>query len=122
MPKAPTDVSVAAAPLVITYVLSSQVSIVTTVTGDARQYANVAIQNGSLVAWSASLTQLNNAQQLPYDITAGQMTIKQGATFTMTVPTAQQAGFVFDQMTIVTPLNPSGQQYGIQVASWPLAS
>ncbi len=120
MAKAPT--ATAAAPLVLTFILSSQVSIVTTVTGDARQYANVAIQNGSITAWSASLTQLNNSQQLPYDIVAGQMTIKKGATFTLTVPTSSQQGFVFSQMTIVTPENPDGQQYGIQVASWPLSS
>ena len=120
MSKSPT--AIAAAPLVLSFVLSSQLSIVTTVTGDARQYATVAIQNGSLTAWSASLTQLNNSQQLPYDIVAGQMTIKKGATFTLTVPTAQQQGFVFAQMTVVTPQNPEGQSYGIQVATWPLSS
>jgi hypothetical protein len=122
MPAVPNTVATAAAPLVLTFVLSSQVSIVTTVTGDARQYANVAIMNGSLTAWSASLTQLNNSQQLSYDINAGLMTIKKGATFTLTVPTAQQQGFVFAQMTIVTPENPNGQPYGIQVATWPLSS
>lgn len=117
-----TVTAAASAPLVINYILSSQVSIVTTVTGDARQYATVAIVNGSLTAWSASLTQLNNSQQLPYDIVAGQMTIKKGATFTLTIPTTSQAGSVFGQLTIVTPQNPDGQQYGIQVASWPLSS
>jgi hypothetical protein len=112
----------AGAPLVINYILSSQVSIVTTVTGDARQYATVAIVNGSLTAWSASLTQLNNSQQLPYDIVAGQMTIKKGATVTLTIPTTSQAGSVFATLTIVTPQNPKGQDYSIQVATWPLSS
>lgn len=112
----------AGAPLVINYILSSQVSITTTVTGDARQYATVAILNGSLTAWSTSLTQLSPTAELPYDIAAGQMTIKAGATFTLTIPTTLLPGSVFGQMTIVTPTNPKGQPVGITVASWPLTS
>jgi hypothetical protein len=112
--------SLAAAPLTFTYVLTPEVSIVTTVSGDARQYANVSIFYGSLQLWSGAMTQLSPKIEIPYDIVAGSTTIKKGGGFTLTVPTAQQNGSVVADLVIVTPT--STVPFHATVASWPLTS
>lgn len=112
----------AAAPLVITFPISGAVSIVTTVTGDARQNASVQIVNGAFSLWSTQLTQFTPTATLPYDVIAGEMTFKQGGSFTLTIPTVNQNGNVVTQCIIVTPTNPKGQPFAAMVASWTLSS
>jgi hypothetical protein len=108
--------------LAFTYVLSGPVSITTTVTGDARQYATVGIVNGSLTLWSTTLTQLSPTAEVPYDVVAGQLTIKQGGTFTLTIPTTIQQGQVAASLMIATPTTPKGQPFAAAVANWSLSS
>ena len=107
-------------PLIVTYPITASVSIVTTVTGDARQYANVAIVYGSLTTWSGTMTQLAPTITIPYDIVAGEITIKKEGSFTLTVPTSIQNGSVVASLTIE-----SGTQtvpFTATVAIWPLSS
>lgn len=112
----------ASAPVVITYVLSSTVSIVTTVTGDARQYASVGILNGSLMLWSATMTQLEPTATIPYDIIAGTLIIKKGGTFTLQIPTTLQPGSMTANLTVATLNNPQGTPFTGVVAMWALTS
>ncbi|UIJ71026.1 hypothetical protein [Aurantimonas sp. HBX-1] len=112
----------AASPLVINFVLSPQLTISTTVTGDARQNATVALVNGSVTLWSTTLTQFTPTATIPFDIVAGQLTIKKGGGFTLTVPTAGQAGSVVASLTVVTPTAPDGIPFNATVATWTLSS
>lgn len=114
--------SLAAAPLTITQVLSGQVAVSTTVSGEARQYATVSILNGSASLWSTTLTQFNSTAVTPYDIVAGQITISEGCGFTLTIPTSIMQGAVVANLTITTPTTPKGNRYTITVASWGLSS
>ena len=110
----------AAAPLTFTYPISAQVSITTTVSGDARQYATVGIVNGSALLWTATLTQFAPTAEIPYDVLAGQLTIKAGGMFTLTIPTNLQPGNVVANLVIATPTNPKGQPFQAMVAQWNL--
>jgi hypothetical protein len=112
----------ASGPLVFTFVLSSTVSITTTVTGDSRQYATVAIVNGAVTLWSATTTQFANKVTIPFDLIAGPLTIKAGGGFVLQIPTAQQNGSVTAALTIATANNPDGTQFAAAIASWPLVS
>ncbi|MBB4003111.1 hypothetical protein [Aurantimonas endophytica] len=112
----------AASPLVINFVLSPQLTISTTVTGDARQNATVSLVNGSVALWSTTLTQFTPTAEIPYDIVGGQLTIKKGGSFTLTIPTSGQAGSVVASLTVVTPTAPQGIPFNATVASWTLSS
>jgi hypothetical protein len=110
----------AAAPLTFTYPISALVSITTTVSGDARQYASVSIMNGSAMLWTTTLTQFAPTAQIPYDIIAGQLTIKANGTFTLTIPTNLAPGNVVANLVIASPTNPTGQPFQATVAMWNL--
>lgn len=112
----------AASPLVINFVLSPQLIIATTVTGDARQNATVSLVNGSVTLWSTTLTQFTPTAEIPYDIVGGSLTIKKGGSFTLTIPTAGQAGSVVASLTVVTPTVPNGTPFNATVATWTLSS
>lgn len=112
----------ATGPLVITFLLSSTVSITTTVTGDARQHATVGIVNGSVTLWSATMTQFEPTATVPFDLIAGTLTIKKGGTFALQIPTTAQNGSVIANLTIATLNNPQGTPFTATVASWPLVS
>lgn len=109
-------------PLVFTFVLSATVSITVTVTGDARQYATVAIVNGSVTLWSVTLTQFETTATLPFDVIAGPLTIKKGSGFVLQIPTTLQNGSVVATLTVATPNNPNGTTFSATIASWPLVS
>lgn len=110
----------ASAPLKFSYPITPEVSIDTTVTGDSRQYATVSIVYGSLSLWSGTMTQLAPKIEIPYDIVAGSITIDQGGTFTLTVPTTLQNGSVAASLVITTAT--SKVPFNAIVASWPLSS
>jgi hypothetical protein len=121
--KGPSEVSqeqLAAAPLVINYMLTSQVTIQTTVLGDARNIATVSIIDGSLTMWSTTLTQAAPNATTPYALVMGTVTIDAGAGFELTIPTSVQNGSVMFNGTIVQAGNSS--PYAAQVSSWPLTS
>jgi hypothetical protein len=118
-PKDPPDAeSLGAAPLTITYYLTGEIAIETTVLGEARNVVNVAILAGSLTVWSGTLTQQAPNLKTTYAITVGKVTIETGAEFELTIPTQLQPGQVFlkcivDQQGVSTPFNG-------QVATWKL--
>lgn len=112
----------ASGPLVITFALSSTVSITTTVTGDARQNATVAIVNGAVTLWSATMTQFEPTATIPFDLIAGTLTIRKGGTFVLQIPTTAQNGTVIANLTVATLNNPQGTPFTATVASWPLVS
>ena len=121
--KGPSDngaQQVAAAPLVINYMMTSQVSIQTTVLGDARNIATVAIIYGSLTMWSTTLTQIAPNATTPYALVMGSVTVDAGAGFQLTIPTSVQNGNVMFDGTIVQGSNPP-TPYAAQVSSWPLS-
>lgn len=111
-----------AGPLVITFILSSTVSITTTVTGDSRQYATVAIAFGSVTLWSSTLTQFDYTATIPNDLIAGPFTIKKGSSFVLQIPTTLQYGSIDATLTVASPLNPDGTPFAATIASWPLMS
>lgn len=114
-----TPKAAAAAPLVINYVLTAEVTIQTTVIGDQRNVASVAILDGSLTVWSATLTQPAPDAETTYALVLGSIKIDAGAGVELTIPTAIQNGSVMFQATIEqqgtsTPIS-------AQIASWPLS-
>jgi hypothetical protein len=81
--------------------------------------ASVAILDGSLTVWTATLTQPAPDAETTYDLILGSIKIDSGAGFHMTIPTAIQNGSVMFEATIEqqgtkTPIS-------AQVASWPLS-
>lgn len=115
-----TAKSALSAPLGFNYPLTPTVSIGTYVSGDARNVAVVSIIYGSLTLWSATLMQTSPDAVIPYDVIAGDVTIKQGGNFHLTVPTSAQMGNVFAKLTIITPTGTVPFQG--MVATWPLSS
>ncbi len=112
--------NLAAGPLVFTFPITASVSIVTTVTGDSRQYASVAVVYGSMSLWSGTMTQLAPTITIPYDIVAGEITIKEGGLFTLTIPTSMQNGSVAANLMIKSATQEV--PFTATVASWPLSS
>ncbi|OIN45261.1 hypothetical protein BLL37_31165 [Pseudomonas azotoformans] len=112
----------AAANLKITYVLTSTISIVTEVSGDARQNATVTIMNGSQQVWNATMTQAEPTATIGSNLIIGSVTIKAGGTFTLQIPTVTQPGSMTAALTLITPNNPGGIPFNAQVAQWPLSS
>ena len=89
----PTEFSAeaaAAAPMVISYILTSEVTIQTTVIGDARNIASVAILDGSVTVWTTTLTQAAPDSETPYALVLCRFKIDAGAGFHLTIPTSLQ--------------------------------
>lgn len=110
-----------AGPLSFTFWISSTVSIVTNVFGDARNNATVTIYNGSLPIWSGTMTQASPTITIPFDLYLGAVIINKGMTFNLTIPTQMQPGSVVMSGMVTTPPNPP-QPFSAQIASWPLTS
>jgi hypothetical protein len=108
-------------PLSFTFPLTPEVSIVTNVFGDARNAAGVQIMGGSIVLWSASLTQGSPMAAVDQTIKFGTTTIEAGARFALTVPTQFQLGNVRFSGRVASGANPP-IDLNVQVASWPLTS
>ena len=118
----PTEFSAeaaAAAPMVISYILTSEVTIQTTVIGDARNIASVAILDGSVTVWTTTLTQAAPDSETPYALVLGSIKIDAGAGFHLTIPTSIQNGSVMMDATIEQ--QGTKTPFGSQVASWPLS-
>jgi hypothetical protein len=111
----------ASGPLQITFPISSYLTVVTSVFGDARQFATVSIQNGSVTMWSAQLSQALPNQATPYPISVGGLTIEKGAGFYLTIPTTMQQGSVVLSAMISSGSTPP-TQFTAQVAQWSLTS
>lgn len=112
----------AAAPLTFSFPITPTCSFNTTVTGEARATAIIAIMNGSINVWGATLMQVSPTATLTFDLKVGVDTIKAGTTFTLTIPTATQMGSVVTSTTIASPTNPNGVAYQAAIANWPLVS
>jgi hypothetical protein len=109
-----------AGPLQFTYPLTPTVSIVTTVTGDARNNASVQIMNGSLPLWAGTMMQTFPQIKTPFDLILGTITIAAGCTFNLTIPTLSQNGSVTMQATITS--GGVTTPFGAIIANWPLTS
>ncbi|PCF95377.1 hypothetical protein [Vreelandella nigrificans] len=110
----------ASAPLKFSYPITPEVSIDTTVTGDSRQYATVSIVYGSMQIWSGTMTQTAPKLTIPFNIVAGSITIEEGGTFMLTIPTPLQNGSVVASLTIKS--STSTVPFNAFVATWPLSS
>ena len=110
----------ASAPLKFSYPITPEVSIDTTVSGDSRQNATVSIIYGSMTLWSGTMTQFAPEITTPFEIKAGSITIEEGGTFTLTIPTSMQNGAVAANLKIKTAT--STVPFNALVASWPLSS
>jgi hypothetical protein len=113
--------SLAGAPYQTSYWLTTDCEIQTTVTGDARNVATVAIKYGTLIMWSTTLTQTDPTHATSDDLIIGSTTLKAGLSFTLTIPTSQQSGNILAQGS----LSHAGQkplQFSLYVATWQLAS
>ena len=118
----PTEFSAeraAAAPLVISYILTSEVTIQTTVIGDARNIAMVAILDGSMTVWTTTLTQAAPDSETPYALQLGSIKIDAGAGFHLTIPTAIQNGSIMMDATVEQ--QGTGTPFAAQVSSAPLS-
>ncbi|HEX8127534.1 MAG TPA: hypothetical protein VF527_00305 [Pyrinomonadaceae bacterium] len=109
------------APLQFTSWLTSTVSVVTYVFGEARNEAFAAIKYGSVMIWSGTMIQAAPTIVINTELIYGSLRISRGATFTLTIPTPIQLGNVFLQIEFLSPPNPA-QQFSAQVSSWPLSS
>lgn len=107
-------------PLKFSYSITSEVSIDTTVSGDSRQNASVSIVYGSMTLWSGTMTQFDPEIKTPFEIKAGSITIEEGGTFTLTIPTSLQNGSVAANLMIKS--STSTVPFNALVASWPLSS
>lgn len=109
------------APLQFTSWLTSTVSVVTCVFGEARNEATAAIMYGSYMLWSGTMIQASPTIVINTELIYGSLRISRGATFTLTIPTQIQPGNVFLQIEVLSPPNPA-QPFSAQVAWWPLSS
>lgn len=112
----------AAAPLVFTYQLVEAASIVTTVTGDARQYARVQIVIASITVWSGTLSPYAPVMTLDHSVVYDGITFAAGGTFALAAPTPVQLGSVKFIGTVATPATPGGMSFSVPVAVWTLTS
>lgn len=110
----------ASAPLKFSYPITPEVYIDTTVTGDSRQNASVSIVYGSMTLWSGTMTQFAPEITTPFEIKAGSITIEEGGTFTLTIPTSLQNGSVAANLMIKS--STSTVPFNAFVATWPLSS
>src|SRR5205823_1025830 len=81
-------------------IIMADLSTRTTVLGFQADLAELAFISGSLTLYTLTATQLSPVQTTPYDIKAGSVYIAQGATITLTVPTASEMGALFLQATV----------------------
>jgi hypothetical protein len=113
--------SLASAPLVITHQVSGLSVVQTTVTGDARNVAAVAILSGTKIVWSETLTQDLPDYTIPFDVDGGDVCYQHPTSLTLTVPTEMQQGSVLMSTTFTRPYQ-KPQPFAAYVATWPLDS
>lgn len=105
---------------IVTYPIGPVVSVVTTITGEARNNAQILIKAGDKELYSLTLTQSIPKATVPHALILGDVTIEEGAHFVLTIPTSTQRGQVFASMTIKT--STSTTPFGALVATWKLPS
>ncbi|MHA1597953.1 MAG: hypothetical protein ACTSV1_04455 [Alphaproteobacteria bacterium] len=115
------SVQAGSGPLSIRYYLSSQVSIVTDVTGDARNVATVTIYNSTVAVYSGTMMQASPTLETPNDLILGTISIKAGAKFSMIVPSTQANGSVTLSCDLKSGDNPF-TPFTAQIATWPMSS
>ncbi len=117
----PEDLELSGAPIVITYYITSEFSVQTTVLGEARNAVNVSLMAGSIPLWSGSLTQALPEAKTTFPVVVGNLEIKEGATLKLTIPTGgptPQPGQVFFQCKIVA--QGTERPFSAPVATWNL--
>lgn len=113
--------SLATGPLVITHQVSGLSLVQTSVSGDARNVAVVAILSGTKIVWSETLTQDLPDFTIPFDVDGGDVCYQQPTSLSLTVPTENQIGSVLMSTTFTRPYQ-KPQPFSAYVATWPLDS
>lgn len=109
-----------AAPIKVTYDLTPQINIVTTITGDNRDQTVVIINDINTEMWSGSMMKASPAVVTPNDLKIGNTTIKSGAAFHLVPPSAFQQGRVTLECEMKSGDNPFFP-YSAVVATWNLS-
>lgn len=103
------------------YPLTPEVTVKTTVTGEARNIATVTILNITIEAWSGTMMQTSPEVQLQGDVIIGEFTCKKGSKFKLTSPSLIQQGNVMMDAKTKSGNNPE-VTFAAPIASWPLTS
>ena len=107
--------------LTIYFPLSENLTIITSVFGDSRQYAAVAINYGAITVWTAQLSAARSSVSTPGPIDVRGLIIAAGARVSLIVPTAAQERSVTFAAQMSAP-HQSPRQYDKVIANWPLTS
>jgi hypothetical protein len=106
-----------AEPIVKTYNLNPVCEIVTTISGDARNIAQVEIKSGAETVYSGTMMQQSPDLKTQQDYVLGTFTLKAGAHFHLTIPTSLQSGNVVLKGESKSEDNPFAP-FSAQVADW----
>lgn len=106
-------------PKKIVYNLTPQINVVSTVSGDNKDIVGVVINDINTEMWSATMMKSMPAAVTPSDLIIGDTTIKAGATFHLTCPSAFQQGQVSLKCEMKSGDNPD-TPYSAVVATWNL--
>ncbi|MBS1912325.1 MAG: hypothetical protein JST22_10095 [Bacteroidetes bacterium] len=101
----------------ISFQLTEQITIVTTVQGPTRSATSETIVMCGVPVWSGMLTPVSPTGQLPVDVVFCGTTVKENATLTLTVPVPELPGAVRFQGTIISP-GAEPIPYDVVVAVW----
>ena len=104
-----------------TFNITPEISVKTSVSGTARDVAQLTVYAGSMESWSATVMQTSPTAQTKEDIISGDSTLFANATFTLTIPTSLQKGHVDLSCEVKSGANPR-HPFSATVASWPLAN
>ncbi|WP_299587810.1 hypothetical protein [Mucilaginibacter sp.] len=108
-------------PIVKSYTLGNEGKIVTTVTGDDRDVASIAIFKVNTQVYTTTLNALQLDATTKHDLIIGSLTILKGATLSLTVPSNFQPGSVFLNCMLKSGDNDPAP-FSAMVAQWPLSS
>lgn len=116
------DQLLANAPITVLYHLTTELTVETSVVGEALNIANITVKAGSIDSWAGTLTQILPSAATTFPITVGNVTIKQGAKFRMTVPTPGPEGQP-GQVYLECMIEAQGveQPFSARIATWTLS-
>ncbi|HVZ37961.1 MAG TPA: hypothetical protein VHI13_01695 [Candidatus Kapabacteria bacterium] len=103
--------------LKISFQLTPQITIVTTVQGPTRSVTNETIVMCDVPVWSGTLTPVSPTEQLPIDIVFCNTTVEKNATLALIVPAPGRPGAVRFQGTVISP-GTGATPYDVVVAVW----
>jgi hypothetical protein len=108
-------------PLKFNYALGNQGNVVTTVSGDNRDIANIVVNNVNTPVYTTTLNSIQLKATTDQDIVLGSLTILKGARFSLTIPSSTQTGWVMLNCSIKSGDN-DPTPFSAMIASWTLSS